>query len=98
MGVAFTQATSEQRYHVEKFIHSLMSAGDVLPELLVEPEGLENAAAESRRAATPPEVEDPLLELFEQKASLPAELFMNELRKQRTSHHSDPAEESILPV
>jgi CheY-like chemotaxis protein len=98
MGVAFTQATSEQRYHVEKFIHSLMSAGDVLPELLVEPEGLENLAAESRKAATPPEVEDPLLELFEQKASLPAELFMNELRKQRTSHHSDPAEESILPV
>jgi c-di-GMP-binding flagellar brake protein YcgR/CheY-like chemotaxis protein len=99
MGVEFTQATAEQRNHVEKFIHTLMKAGDLLPELLVEPEGLEvssTQARESSRQAT--EVEDPLLELFQQKASLPAELFLNELRKQRSTHHADSAEETILPV
>jgi c-di-GMP-binding flagellar brake protein YcgR len=99
MGVEFTQATAEQRNHVEKFIHTLMKAGDLLPELLVEPEGLEvssTQARESSQEAT--EVEDPLLELFQQKASLPAELFLNELRKQRSTHHTDSAEETILPV
>jgi c-di-GMP-binding flagellar brake protein YcgR len=98
MGVEFTQATAEQRNHVEKFIHTLMKAGDLLPELLVEPEGLESSAQarESSRQVT--EVEDPLLELFQQKASLPAELFLNELRKQRTTHHPDASEETILPV
>lgn len=99
MGVEFRQATAEQRNHVEKFIHTLMKAGDLLPELLVEPEGLEvssTQARESSRQAT--EVDDPLLELFQQKASLPAELFLNELRKQRSTHHTDSAEETILPV
>lgn len=99
MGVEFRQATAEQRNHVEKFIHTLMKAGDLLPELLVEPEGLEvssTQARESSRQAT--EVDDPLLELFQQKASLPAELFLNELRKQRSNHHTDSAEETILPV
>lgn len=99
MGVELTQKTAEQRNHVEKFIHSLMGAENVLPELLVEPEGLdgENSAppATLRR---PSEVEDPLLELFQSKASLPAELFLNELRKQRRTHHTDAPEETILPV
>jgi c-di-GMP-binding flagellar brake protein YcgR len=96
MGVEFTQSTSEQRAQVEKFIHSLMSAGDVLPELLVEPEGLEPAQPEP--PAQPAEVEDPLLELFQSKATLPAEMFLNELRKQRSTHHSESSEETILPV
>lgn len=101
MGVEFTQKTSEQREHVEKFIHALMNAGDTLPELMVEPEGLEGevtAGAKHSGVATLSEVEDPLLDLFHQKASLPSELFLNELRKQRRSHHSDSAEETILPV
>jgi hypothetical protein len=99
MGVEFTQATVEQRNHVEKFIHTLMNAGDLLPELLVEPEGLEASKSETRASSTAAsEIEDPLLELFHHKSSLPAEQFLKELRKQRTTHHPDAAEETILPV
>ena len=101
MGVEFTQNTSEQRERVAKFIHALMNAGDTLPELMVEPEGLEGDVAGNGNhsdLATPPEMEDPLLDLFHQKASLSSELFLNELRKQRRSPHPDSAEETILPV
>jgi CheY-like chemotaxis protein len=101
MGVEFTQKTTEQRNHVEKFIHALMNAGDTLPELMVEPEGLEGEAASHANHSSvgmTSELEDPLLDLFQHKASLPSELFLNELRKQRRSHHSDSAEETILPV
>jgi hypothetical protein len=99
MGVELTQKTQEQRDHVEKFIHSLMGAENALPELLVEPEGLdgENSAPQAN-IRRPGEVEDPLLELFQCKASLPAELFLNELRKQRRTQHTDAPEETILPV
>jgi c-di-GMP-binding flagellar brake protein YcgR len=98
MGVQFIQTTLEQRSHVEKFIHTLMDAGDLLPELLVEPEGLEVTQPAGRAAGTASELEDPLLELFQQKASLTTELFLSELRKQRRTHRSDTAEETILPV
>jgi len=98
MGVEFTQKTNEQRDHVEKFIHALMNSGTTLPELMVEPEGLESESSATTKQQSSPDVEDPLLDLFHQKASLPSELFLNELRKQRRSHHSDAAEETILPV
>jgi hypothetical protein len=95
MGVEFTQATEEQRQHVEKFIQHLMASDGALPELLVQPEGLESASADTQPGKS--ETEDPLLELFQRKASLPAETFLGELRKQRRSH-SDAPEENILPV
>jgi len=100
MGVEFTQRTSEQRNHVEKFIQALMNAGETLPELMVEPEGLEAETTLLSKGSglAPSEGEDPLLDLFLQKASLPSELFLNELRKQRRSHHPDSTEETILPV
>ena len=42
MGVEFTQATEQQRADVERFIHALtMARNGALPEILVEPEGLE---------------------------------------------------------
>jgi hypothetical protein len=76
-----------------------MVAGAAIPELSVEPEGLEGEAAGAHDGTLRnAEGEDPLLDLFQQKASLPAELFLNELRKQRTSHHPESAEETILPV
>jgi len=96
MGVAFKQTTPEQRIHVEKFIQTLMNAGNLMPELLVEPEGLESDSPAAGNAT--PEVEDPLLDLFQQKASLPTEVFLKELRKQRSSHPQDSVEETILPV
>ncbi len=75
-----------------------MKAGDVLPDLLVEPEGLESATAAKPAPAKLAEIDDPLLELFQTKSGLSAELFLNELRKQRRTHHPDTAEETILPV
>jgi c-di-GMP-binding flagellar brake protein YcgR len=99
MGVEFNQTTIEQRNHVEKFIQTLMKAGDLLPDLLVEPEGLDSSMASGKGSRVQmPEIEDPLLELFQTKSTLSAELFMNELRKQRRSHHADSSEETILPV
>ena len=98
MGVELTQSTNEQQSHVEKFIQTLMKAGDVLPDLLVEPEGLESQPTARTTPATQQEIEDPLLDLFHSKATLSTELFLNELRKQRRTHHPDATEETILPV
>jgi hypothetical protein len=97
MGVEFTQGTTEQHSHVERFIQTLMKAGDVLPDLLVEPEGLESSSI-ADKPAQPSDIEDPLLDLFHNKATLQAELFLNELRKQRRTHPADTSEETILPV
>ena len=54
----------------------------MLPELLVEPEGLET---ESSAALVPSagESEDMLLGLFRSQAALTADAFLAELRKQR---------------
>jgi CheY-like chemotaxis protein len=94
MGVIFTQKTSEQREEVEKFIHTLMESNGVVPELLVQPDGLEPF---SQELITPvPDGADPLVELFQTKSFLPTMEFLKELRKQR---RSEPAEtEPILPA
>jgi c-di-GMP-binding flagellar brake protein YcgR len=84
MGVEFTQATSEHRTLLEKFLSMLTDNRDMLPELLVEPEGLEAETSwESRIPPGSAEAEDPLLGLFRNNASLPADTFLTELRKQR---------------
>ncbi len=83
MGVEFTQSTEQQREHVEKFIQALMKSDGALPDLLVEPEGLETDGSEVHSLATKHDVEDPLVELFQTKATLSVEAFQSELRKQR---------------
>jgi len=84
MGVEFTQSTPEHRGMLEKFLGLLTENRDVLPELLVEPEGLEMESGQNSPVATPVgEPEDTLLGLFRNQATLPAELFLAELRKQR---------------
>ena len=93
MGVEFTQKTRQQRQHVENFIKALMKSEGVLPDLLVEPEGLEEGDRPSPCAARD-DVEDPLVDLFHSKAELSPEAFQNELRKQR-SPVSQPAETVI---
>ncbi len=81
MGVEFTQTTGQRREVLEKFLEVLTGNRDLLPELMVEPEGLEQ---DSTAIAFPPgEVDDPLLGLFRSQAALPAESFAEELRKQR---------------
>jgi hypothetical protein len=81
MGVEFSQKTAQQREHVEKFIQALMKGHGALPELLVEPEGLE--VEEEPVAAQC--AEDPLVELFRRKSGLTSEAFQIELKRQRHS-------------
>jgi c-di-GMP-binding flagellar brake protein YcgR len=84
MGVEFTQTTPEHRGLLEKFLSVLTGNRDLLPELLVEPEGLETGTSqESRIAAASGEAEDDALLALFRKAALPADLFLAELRKQR---------------
>jgi c-di-GMP-binding flagellar brake protein YcgR len=82
MGVEFTQTTPEHRAAVEKFLGVLSENRTLLPELLVEPEGLESEPA----PAIPPAAEhnDPLLQLFYGNP-LTAEAFHEALQKQRAT-------------
>jgi CheY-like chemotaxis protein len=83
MGVEFTQATAEHRALLENFLSVLMENRSVQPELLVEPEGLENGTLQGAPEATAlDDAGDALLALF-RKATMPADLFLAELRKQR---------------
>jgi c-di-GMP-binding flagellar brake protein YcgR len=81
MGVEFTQKTAEQRSAVEKFLHTLSENRGLRPELMVEPEGLENDSIHSSRQ--PHDPEDPLLKLFYSDA-MSAEAFQDALREQRS--------------
>ncbi len=84
MGVEFTQKTTQQREHVEKFIQTLTSSGGAVPELLVAPEGFDTAELPAPETNVD-EPYDPLLDLFRNKAELDTEPFLTELRKQRRS-------------
>jgi DNA-binding response OmpR family regulator len=80
MGIEFVQSTVEQRNLVRRMIDALQAGGDS-PELQVEPEGLESAAD-----ATPPSplaAGDALITLFNQKAQLPVEAFMQQMHQRR---------------
>lgn len=80
MGVQFTQNTPEHRTALEKFLGLLTENRSLLPELLVQAEGLENDALQRQPSAT--DVEDPLLQLFYGEP-LSTEAFHEALRKQR---------------
>lgn len=81
MGVEFTQRTTEHRAVVQKFLTTLSENHNAVPELLVEPEGLETEV-ETKIFSEAGE-EDPLLALFRKQSELPAEAFQGELQKQR---------------
>ena len=84
MGVEFTQTTAEHRALLEKFLSLLNENRDLLPELLVEPEGLETELAEKAEIPVESdETEDALIGLFRKQSSLSADSFLAELRKQR---------------
>ena len=80
MGVEFTQNATQQAL-LEKFIYALTTTKGAVPELFVEPEGLENTDSEWDVATQ--EFADPLLELFHKKVGLDTESFLVELRRQR---------------
>jgi CheY-like chemotaxis protein len=91
MGVEFTRTTHQQRKQLETFIHTLRDSNGVQPELVVEPEGLNDAEPLSSKPLALDEIEDPLLELFQRTTELTVEAFRSELRTQR-SPRLDPAE------
>jgi hypothetical protein len=80
MGVAFLQETPAQREQLDKFIQGLISSEGALPEIMVQPEGLDTA--DKDKAASAP-TGDPLLDLFSQKATLESQAFLAELQKHR---------------
>jgi c-di-GMP-binding flagellar brake protein YcgR len=80
MGVEFKLSTAEHRGAVEKFLAVLTENRGLLPELLVQPEGLETAATLSAPLAA--SGEDPLLQLFYGE-TLSADDFHDALRQQR---------------
>jgi len=82
MGVEFTQATPEHRAAVETFLGVLSENRTLLPELLVEPEGLESDPAAAKSQST--DKDDPLLQLFYGE-SLTQEAFHEALRCQRAT-------------
>jgi c-di-GMP-binding flagellar brake protein YcgR len=80
MGVEFTQTTPEHRAAVEKFLETLSANRNLMPELLVEPEGLESEPASIPKAGS--YGDDPLLQLFHAEP-LAVEAFHEALQKQR---------------
>jgi CheY-like chemotaxis protein len=86
MGVEFTRTTNQQRKHLEEFIHALKNHKGAQPEMVVEPEGIDDAEPVGPTALAGDDVDDPLLELFQRNTELTAENFLSELRKQRNSH------------
>ena len=84
MGIEFAQTTETQRNDLEKFIQAMTNTNGTLPELMVEPEGLEigEVAAATKSGNG---VEDPLLDLFRKKSDLPSATFQIELAKQRSA-------------
>jgi c-di-GMP-binding flagellar brake protein YcgR len=81
MGVEFTQATLEHRTAVEKFLGVLTENRSLLPELLVQPDGLESESSARNPSA---DQDDPLLQLF-YGDSLTAEQFHEAMHKQRAT-------------
>lgn len=80
MGVEFTQNTLEHRAALEKFLKVLTDNRTLLPELFVQPEGLNSE--EPMPSAGAEDTDDPLLQLFH-RDPLSAEAFQEALRKQR---------------
>jgi c-di-GMP-binding flagellar brake protein YcgR len=95
MGIEFARTTDPQRNELEKFIQAMTNSNGSLPELLVEPEGLDIgdplAVTKSGNG-----VEDPLLDLFRKKSDLPSADFQAELRKQRAPTPKAVAQKASL--
>jgi hypothetical protein len=82
MGVEFRRSTNQQRKYLEKFMQALKENKALQPELLVEPDGMNDAESDSKPSVVD---DDPLLELFQRNVDLAHEGFLSELRKYRNS-------------
>ncbi len=90
MGVEFLQTTNEQRDQAHRMVTTLHAIADKSPELQVAPDGLVTASPDDslaafQSAATDPEIEDTLLDLFRYQFQAPVEIFLHHMREQRNS-------------
>jgi CheY-like chemotaxis protein len=85
MGVEFTRTTNQQQKHLEEFIHLLTNSNGAQPELVVEPEGMNDVDPVNSEKTVLDDLEDPLLELFQRNGEFTVDNFLNELRRQRNS-------------
>jgi CheY-like chemotaxis protein len=85
MGVEFTRTTNQQQKHLEEFIHLLTNSNGAQPELVVEPEGMNDVDSVNSEKTVLDDLEDPLLELFQRNGEFTVDNFLNELRRQRNS-------------
>jgi len=83
MGVEFARTSQQQCECLEKFIHVLKRKNGVQPELVVEPDGMNDAETVGPEPLALDDLEDPLLDLFRRNTDFTAESFLSELRKQR---------------
>jgi hypothetical protein len=82
MGVELVARSPQQREQVNRFIQTLLGTRGVLPNLMIQPEGID--IQQSETPGLPEErPADPLLELFRQKFDLAPTEFQLELRKRR---------------
>lgn len=84
MGIEFTQSTDQQRSQLEKFVHNLKTS-TAHPQLVVEPEGMNDSEPTESEMQAWAESEDPLLQLFHRSTDLTAQSFLNQLHSQRES-------------
>ncbi len=82
MGVEFIRTNADQQASLERFLNVLNENRNLLPELLIEPEELQAEPANPTSSAAAA-AHDALVGLFRTQAALPAEAFLQELRKQR---------------
>ncbi|MGA8215747.1 MAG: PilZ domain-containing protein [Candidatus Sulfotelmatobacter sp.] len=94
MGVEFPSRTPEQRAQVESLIDFLRGCPESMPELIISPRALTADLSQfepdlelvdpAGKDLTTEDLEDPLLELLRQGASLQQDDFLAELRRQRS--------------
>lgn len=87
MGVEFPSRTEAQREQVGNVISFLRNCPDTMPELIISPRALVADLAQFERGGAQPEteeMEDPLLDLLRRGTSLEQDLFLAELRHQRS--------------
>ena len=83
MGVEFTRTTASQTARVEEFIQTLVSTSGAVPDLQVNPDTIDNSAGAFSSWQASSGDEDPLLSLFHSRTDASADVFQEELRKQR---------------
>jgi ActR/RegA family two-component response regulator len=77
MGIEFLQATTEQRDQVVRILE-ILRAGEELPDIHIEPDGLEPISVEDNSGSPH---DDSLVHLFQQHAQASVEVFLQQMQQ-----------------